>query len=623
MEKRELEEIERFFAGLGHRTPLAYYGLPEDADAAAIEAALKKRRAWAQGQQANPKYRNEALFLIKSNTMMRRLLIEQHDEYVEHFGEGNPRLTELNDFVRKHLSDTGWNPASEVAIRALGKRLEFEDSLVEARIQAIARDLNVKREGDADLGDLGVIDAYELLAAEHNASAAELEAAYRARYRWARSLKDHEKSGQVLAALDAAWRILQNPERRAAYDAHRQELGEATEEVEKGARALGELLAGAGSSEESRSSAVLLEAVRQRGMGTTPRPEPPALSMPMPAGSDAVPLSPPPLAAEIQGRTIGLASGPQMVRDRAPRLKVPVKVPVLIQLPRSGSLNWSLRVVNEGQGRMPGKVVSDVPWLVPSRDWLDPLAREQDVVVEVLGGLMPGRIATGTVTVVTDHGQRVPVTIEARRATLVGPLLALLALLALGAGGWAGMQWWRASQAPPPVAVLRLTVDPPAEAVMVDGARVGAGASVEVRPPGAGRPFRIRLERAGFRPHEEMITLGETSLSRAVRLELVDKLEWPGGEGEPASLSGSTLRPLVDAAPAIKKCLGGAGGNLHVRVRADGSGAALGMDIEGEGIDVAAARPCVGRVVRVLAIPAAEGASWSQGEALLDLNGTP
>ena len=55
MERRELEDIERFFASLGHRTPLAYFGLPEDATPGAIDVALKKRRTWAQGQQANPK----------------------------------------------------------------------------------------------------------------------------------------------------------------------------------------------------------------------------------------------------------------------------------------------------------------------------------------------------------------------------------------------------------------------------------------------------------------------------------------------------------------------------------------------------------------------------------------
>jgi hypothetical protein len=133
METRELEDIERFFAGLGHKTPLAYYGLPEDAEPEAVEAAIKKRRTWAQGQQANPKYRAEALFIIKSNNVLRRLLLEQRDEYAEHFGEANPRLAELNDFVRKQLSESGWNPPSEVVIRALGRRLQLARLEREAR----------------------------------------------------------------------------------------------------------------------------------------------------------------------------------------------------------------------------------------------------------------------------------------------------------------------------------------------------------------------------------------------------------------------------------------------------------------------------------------------------------
>jgi hypothetical protein len=623
MEQRELEEIERFFAGLGHKTPLAYYGLPEDAPAADIEPAIKKRRTWAQGQQANPKYRQEALFLIKGNNMLRRLLLDERDEYVERFGEGNPRLTELNDFIRGQLADSGWNPSTEGAIRVVGRRLDVEDDLVETRIQAIARDLNVKREGDADLGDLGAIDAYALLVADSRASTAELEEAYRARYRWARSLRDHEKSGQVLAALDAAWRILQDPERREAYDRHLGEVGEATEEVEKGSRELGDLLRGAAVVEPDRSSAALLEAVRNSPRSSGNFPQPPPLSMPFPAAAEPVAALVPPAAPEIQGRTIGLASGPQMVRDRAPKLKVPAKLPVVLALPRSGFLNWNLRILNEGQGRMPGKVVSDVPWLVPSRDWLDPLAREQEIGVEVRGDLMGAPVAEGTLTVVTDHGQRVQLPIEARRATLTAPLLAALLALILVAGGGYGLSWWREASAPPPPVVLRLTVDPPAEAVLVDGARVGGGEAIEISPPTAGQPFRIRIEREGFRPHEELITLASSSLSRAVRMELADDMLWSGAEGEPAALPAESLEALSAATAAIRTCIGGGTGSLLVRASADEAGTVRGLELEGEGVDLKAARPCVGRVARTLNVGAPPVGGWSRGVVLLELGASP
>jgi hypothetical protein len=653
MEQRDLEDIERFFVGLGHKTPLAYYGLPEDASSEDIEPALKKRRTWAQGQQANPKYRAEALFLIKSNNLLRRLLLEERDVYVDHFGEGNPRLTELNDFIRHTLERSGWNPATEAAIRIVGKRVEFDDPMVDTRIQAIARELNVKREGDADLGDLGAIDAYALLDAEPTASAEALEAAYRARYRWARSLKDHEKAGQVLGALDAAWRILQDPQRRATYDAHRIGMGEATEEVERGARELDQLLIGAEQTDRQRSSEALIQAVRQSPRTSGGVAVPPPFSMPAPVGPPPGPAGgggpvhagvppgapvvqpfilpegggaadlavPPPVAAEIQGRTIGLATGPQMVRERAPRLKVPVKLPVMVELPRSGATNWSLRVVNEGQGRMPGKVVSDVPWLVPARDWLDPSAKAQDILIDVRGELLPaGSVATGNVTVVTDHGQRVQLPVEVRRASNTAALLALLALVAVGAAGWYGVGAWQAAHAPPPPVVLRLAIDPPADVVAVDSQPVGKGANAEISPPSAGRPFRLRVERDGFRAHEELISLGETMLSRTIRLELTDPMTWRGGSGEPAAIPQGPLERLARAAPEIATC-SGAQGQVQVRLAADEKGVVRGMELEGEGIDLAKARPCVGRVARTLVLDPPEGASWSRGEVRLTLPG--
>lgn len=103
MERRDLEEIERFVASLGHRTPLAYYGLSEDASPEAIDSAIKKRRTWAQGQQANPKYRTEALFLIKSNANLRKLLVDERELYHETFSGVDQKLAELNAFVTTTL----------------------------------------------------------------------------------------------------------------------------------------------------------------------------------------------------------------------------------------------------------------------------------------------------------------------------------------------------------------------------------------------------------------------------------------------------------------------------------------------------------------------------------------
>lgn len=57
MDRRELEEIDRFLATVGQASLFTYYGVQEGSLASDVEAFIKKRRGWAQGQQSNPKYK--------------------------------------------------------------------------------------------------------------------------------------------------------------------------------------------------------------------------------------------------------------------------------------------------------------------------------------------------------------------------------------------------------------------------------------------------------------------------------------------------------------------------------------------------------------------------------------
>ncbi len=634
MERRELEDIERFFASLGHRTPLAYFGLPEDATPGAIDVALKKRRTWAQGQQANPKYRSEALFLIKTNAGIRRLLIDERDLYDRHFGAGNPKLEELDALIRKTLETGGWTAVVEAAMRTHGRRLELDDSVVEARLGSIARELNLVRQGDEDLGTVGSLDIYELLAASPDATPAELETAYRNRYRWARSLKDLDRAGRLLAALDASWRILRDPERRALYDARRAELGDATEEVDQASQRLGELLAGA-VVDETPSPETVAEALRQaprasKTAETAPlRPEPekppPAFRMVAPtAPSEARPPPGMPEVTSIPGRTIGLATGPQMLRERAPRLVVSARSPVRLRLPRSRPIVWALKVENGGQGRMPGRVVSDVAWLVPLRDTLAPEVAVQEIPIELDPAKLSGNTGLGSVTVVTDHGERRTVQFEVERSTLVAPLLGLLLVAGIAGGAWAGWRAWEQAQRPPEPAVLRLRVDPPSAVVSIDGSLAASGAKHTLTPPRHGEPFRLRVEREGFRAHEEMVTVDATSFDRTVRLELSDDMSWTGN-GQPLVLAEKSFDVVSRQKSELAACFKGMGVTslpVTLALRTAEDGQIRGLDLRAEGADPTGARPCVARVVRQLRLTPTPGV-WSIGALSLLLTVEP
>ena len=101
MDRREVEEIEAFLSQVGQPSLLAYYSLAATSTEAEKEAAIKKRRAWAQGQQANPKYKSEAMFLIKNNGLVRRVLVDDFDAYRTTFlaSEMPEKIDELMAFL--------------------------------------------------------------------------------------------------------------------------------------------------------------------------------------------------------------------------------------------------------------------------------------------------------------------------------------------------------------------------------------------------------------------------------------------------------------------------------------------------------------------------------------------
>src|SRR5436190_735652 len=82
--------------------------------------------------------------------------------------------------------------AAEAAIHHQGRQLELSESVIAQRVEEILREIGGSRgASDADIGaESTSIDYYELLGVEQSASLEQIDAAYRSRYRWARSLKD-------------------------------------------------------------------------------------------------------------------------------------------------------------------------------------------------------------------------------------------------------------------------------------------------------------------------------------------------------------------------------------------------------------------------------------------------
>ena len=147
MDPKELKEIDKFLTLTGAVDLFAYMGLPPTADADMADLAMQDRREWAQTQQANPKYRNEALWIIRNSAIVRKALVQDVAAYRAHTSKRSlePRLRQLEDFIAGVLSGGGLTPKATEAIRkkgqALGVPLETLTQRLEALLEARGREI--------------------------------------------------------------------------------------------------------------------------------------------------------------------------------------------------------------------------------------------------------------------------------------------------------------------------------------------------------------------------------------------------------------------------------------------------------------------------------------------------
>ena len=233
MDAGALDEIHRFTASVEKPDLYVYLDIDPDSDRDTITHALQVRRSWAQGQQANPKFRQEALWVIKNIGLIKEALIGGAAAYKGDLADRDERakLDTLSMFIKGTLAEGELTARGEEAIQKQAKEMGLPESIVIRRIGEIlaeqdAKSLSQERPPAPPPSAVnldGVDDLYAVLDTPADSDQATLEAAYRRRYRWARQLRDTEQSSRVYAKLDEAWRTLKDPERRAVYDAERQQ----------------------------------------------------------------------------------------------------------------------------------------------------------------------------------------------------------------------------------------------------------------------------------------------------------------------------------------------------------------------------------------------------------------
>jgi curved DNA-binding protein CbpA len=630
MDQKELDEVARFLQGQGRSDLFAYYELSQECSAAEADEAVRKRRRWAQGQQSNPKYKSEALFVIKNNGFLSQLMTRDLEAYrtlVRSQSAANPLETFLLQ-LRRAVESGPVTAAVEAGLLQKGRELGLKDPVIQHHL-SLYTETTVREPGELSAEDLSV-DHYRVLEVSPDATDAEIDEAYRARYRKARNLKDTKQSADILMALDRAIGVLKKPEARRHYDDYRRRVQNYDDDTtgvfevvvpqkaaapsHSGRGAPGPAPAKpAGPGEDYVADHLLRDLPQPTSTAVLPERDPFAdrdaprekvhkldedentiIRDPFSAGGSLNPTViysqmpekpaepdedsdvgavrrpvPPPPPPEIQASTLGVAQEPVVIRSQDPRLVVDGPLYYTLENPTT-PLTIQVKVRNDGAGRMPGQVIVRGDGIDVDRMQLNPDMREQVLVLTVVPQRLPAGSSTATVRIQGAHGEWRDVTIQVQRPEGSGrPLPLLIGLVAVLLVLIAGAVWVFGGfgKELPPVPVS-LEVSPYAEQLVVDGvAREGSGSRLSLeRPPG--KATVVELTTQGFKPVKVTIPPADAAVSRRVELEPDVDMTGP----PPASAGVGAARPdlageVTKNAAVLGTCFRG-GGTLTPRFSA-------------------------------------------------------
>ncbi|MCK6515105.1 DnaJ domain-containing protein [Myxococcota bacterium] len=645
MESRDLEQIDQFLGMVNKTSLLEYYELAADASGDDAEQAIKRRRGWAQGQQANPKFREEALWLIRNQALLRKVLVDERDDYV---AEVNSRkvtreIDRLAPLAKGTMVTGVLTADAERFIHQEAADLGVPEDRVNELIEKLLAETGARRDVAAPAAptpsSAAFEDYYKLLNVPHTATREEIEASHRAQYRQARSLKSLEDASARFAKLDEAWRHLSDPARRKAYDAlHQQHVSGA------GAGEVADFFLPPPPGALPSPTAKTEPGPPQRAPASPPiTPVAPPTNRPSFGGSSGVAQSPmvtpppvaPPRPPDLGGNRAppppqGVVSVPSSIpasRKRQPRLTVVSADVITLEVGRK-PVTHSFVVKNAGQGRMPGRVTSDRDWLVVTRTRLDPDAAQQDVQVTIDPSKMPRGKATGVVTVVTDLGDRRSINMEVTRKAIATPVLigvavlvlVMLALIAFVVGAMQG------GDEPAPASgaqsSLNIEVDPDAEKILVNGVLVAeTGRARVLKGFTPGEPVKVSASHAGFKTVEQTVVVpAGADHTVNLRLELAELLTGLPDKGArlQALDAGATAQAISTRIAQLQDCLRqnltsrpGLTATVSFDVYTTPPGALHAVAFNKNNFDdEAAPLDCLRRQLRVVRFPAVEGADF-------------
>jgi hypothetical protein len=563
MDSRNYELASEFCKLVGTPDLLAYLGVEAGYGASESRQKLKSRRKYMQGMQSNPKYKNEALYLIKHFSALDAVLANPA-AYIKDAAKRaeSVHLPVLEMTIRGVLAGGSLSPDQEEYLRRNALELGVTEQTFEEVINRLAADANVKRPGgppslvpDAHTPHPADVRTYFLLLqVEERASTEDIQQAYNDRVAEAKLMRPGPEREALISRLSLAWNTLKDPTTREIYEISQRRTG---------------------------------PPARQRET----RPDLAATAPPV-------------------RRTVRPAVTGEPLPSRLEILGDPVR-----QVWVGGSpVTLRIDIRNGGDLPMSGHVTRDEPWLVIETAEIDPTLKEQTIIVHVSPDMLHGDQDTGRITLQTQSGERASIVFEVQRVSSVRRFAQFGAVL-VGCVAMAVILGWLIMGFLHEPGSLVISVDPYAESIQVDGVAVGSGERVflDSLPNG---PVTLQVSQSGFRTYTRSLNDIDRDLGRVdVVLELSNTLDFkPDRKMKRGAFSQEEATAVVGTrAAGFDRCIRDSAvpGQIltgTIRVHIGDKGHAIGMQVDGKNTDLPEVRKCLERQAAVLSFrPLTEG----------------
>lgn len=554
MDSRHLDLAAEFCDLVGKPNLLEYLGLPESASPEALQKKLKARRKYMQGMQSNPKYRAEAIFLIKNFAALNGVLgsplhyLEDARRRAE-----SQHLPVLEMTIKGVLAGGSLNYDQEDYLRRNAVEIGVSEATFDEILDRLATAANVRRAGaglTVTPEELKNVDFYRTLGVARHASRDEIYGRYRARTEEAKSLPDPAQRDALRTRIEKAWKVLSDEVSRQQYD-----------------------LSWARTGPPARSRDV-------------PRPIQSSTAPPVQPRT-TLPAQPP--SAPIAGVSAA-ATAPELSPAKLELLSQPHQ---RIQL-GDEPVTVSIELRNAGERPLRGEARADAAWLKVLNPRLDADTAQQSVRVQIDPGSVEEKQATGTVTIDSGDAGLTRVVFDVRQPGMnplvpaaVGGGLALLLLL--GAAAYLLLQG-------EPIYTVR--IDPWAKSVLIDGEEVGQGREIVVQNPPLGEAT-VSVRHPNFKAWVKDVAI-EPEADLEVKLVLDVPMDFrPAPDLKVAELDGAAaVRVMEPFQPALDACLRSgipAGASGVVRIFVGPEGLPIGFDLSGAGTESPTVQKCVRR----------------------------